>query len=285
MKKVWLILLVAMQAVMAQHDAKELTEAYLKSDEAMREDEYAKSLKRRNWLNNRVVFSGGAGSKYAMWGAERFSVGVAADYITPWTFAGGNPGLFVSYGILAAANDASFEGQPPKESAANWRVGLTYTFLPKIGLHPGISISYGTAYYDFLKENRKKILVTDALGVQEEKWEKDAEGNIVNKTNTEILLVEGFSGEFTLTYLTDSWYYFSLNVGASYSGKPEENGSTVGEGLLKRSKVIGDTENGVKGINLTIGAGFGFALPELFPDKTEIRYRQRMKARKKFRML
>ncbi len=269
--KIFLLLAIAVTFSFAQHARSELTKEYLKSEEAMREDEYANSLKRRNWLKDRLIFQVGAGSKYASWGAEFFSVGGAVEYISKW-----NVGAFVSVGYIPPSADASFPADedvsnappvPNKEGATNWRAGLTYTFFPKSALHPGISISYGKAYYDYLKNS--SVLDTNTNTVQ-------------TLPNQKILFTDGVNVELTLSYLTNDWYYFSLNVGASYSGEPGSATNKSVEG--GQSLVQGDTENGIAAWNPTVSAGFGFALPEFFPDKTEIRRRQRVKARKRFKL-
>ena len=288
MKKIYLSLLLVAQTVLAQqHTKKELTAAYLNSEKAMREDEYATSLKRRNWLNNRLIFSAGAGSKYAMWGSEFafFSLGVGVDYITPFTFLGGNPGVFASFGFVPSKKDPQ-PSKPDWESFTGWRVGMSYTFLPKTGLHPGIAISYGTAYYDYLKEtnNRLDVLGPDGRPTGEKKLDVNPDGSINQIPNTEVLTVPGINLEGTLTYMTGSWYFFQLNVGASYTEKQGVGENTSIDTDSGISLVIG-SDKGIEPWNFVVGAGVGFALKDFNPDITEIRYRQRQAKRRKLGLL
>ena len=231
-------------------------EARKKFEEEQRQDEYANSLRRRNWLKDRLVFQVGMGSRYPFMGETGMGMGfgIGAEYITRWGLA-----LYGSGGMLFKGDDNDFEGIE-LEGGYGYKVGINYYLFPKNPLHLGLSASYGTVYFDHNVE-------PDADGVRP------------------IITVDGFQFDVLITYLTNEWYYLQFSVGMYYSpelGKdtPEENPSLRYQSAGS-SKIISSVvnEDGMSKTGIVFGIAIGYALPELFPDDTEKRRRQREKER------
>lgn len=241
-----------------------------KFEEEQRQDEYANSERRRDWLRNRLIFQVGMGSRYSFMGETGLgmSFGVGAEYILPFHL-----GVYGSFGFLPKGTDNAFE-QWDLEGGTGWKAGINYYLFPKNPLHLGLSFSYGTVYYDHDVE-------PDASGMRP------------------IIKVEGFQGDILITYLTNEWYYLQFSVGMYYAPKlaknPKqgvdettdnpswrENKDSDGFWINNKpntwtSKV--ENEDGMKKTGIVFGIAVGYALPELFPDDTEKRRREREKAR------
>ena len=230
-----------------------------KFEEEQRLDEYANSERRRDWLRNRLIFQIGMGSRYPIMGETGMGMGIGAglEYILPFHFA-----LFGSYGFLPKGTDNDFD-EWELEGGTGWKAGINYYLFPKNPLHLGLSVSYGTVYFDH---------------------------DIKPEDNVRALIkVNGFQFDALITYLTNEWYYLQFSVGMYYSpelGKetPEENPSLryQSEGS---SKIISSVVNpdGMSKTGIVFGIAIGYALPEFFPDDTEKRRRQREKERNRSR--
>ena len=233
-------------------------EARKKFEEEQRQDEYANSLRRRNWLKDRMIFQVGMGSRYPFMGETGMGMGfgIGAEYITRWGLA-----LYGSGGMLFKGDDNDFEGIE-LEGGYGYKVGINYYLFPKNPLHLGLSASYGTVYFDHNVE-------PDADGVRP------------------IITVDGFQFDVLITYLTNEWYYLQFSVGMYYAPKlakdtPEENPSLRYQSTGS-SKIISSVVNpdGMSKTGIVFGISIGYALPELFPDDTEKRRRQREKERER----
>jgi len=241
-----------------------------KFEEEQRQDEYANSERRRDWLRNRLILQMGMGSRYAFSGETGMgmSFGMGAEYILPFHLS-----LFGSFGFLPKGTDNAFE-QWTLEGGSGWKVGLNYYLFPKNPLHLGVSVSYGTVYYDH-------DVTPNDEGVRS------------------IIKVDGIQGDILITYLTNEWYYLQFSIGMYYAPKlaknPEQGVSEStdnpswavakdGSGYWinnKENTWISRVENesGMKKTGIVFGLAIGYALPELFPDDTEKRRREREKAR------
>ena len=231
-------------------------EARKKFEEEQRQDEYANSLRRRNWLKDRMIFQIGMGSRYPFMGETGMGMGfgIGAEYITRWGLA-----LYGSGGMLFKGDDNDFEGIE-LEGGYGYKVGVNFYLFPKNPLHLGVSASYGTVYFDHNVE-------PDADGIRP------------------LITVNGYQFDILITYLTNEWYYLQFSVGMYYS--PELGNDTPGDNPSLRyqsefsSNVISAVINpdGMNKTGIVFGIAIGYALPELFPDDTEKRRRQREKER------
>jgi len=256
-------------------------EARKKFEEEQRQDEYANSLRRRNWLKDRLVFQVGMGSRYPFMGETGMGMGfgIGAEYITRWGLA-----LYGSGGMLFKGDDNDFEGIE-LEGGYGYKVGINYYLFPKNPLHLGVSASYGTVYFDHNVE-------PDADGIRP------------------IITVNGFQFDVLITYLTNEWYYLQFSIGMYYAPKlaktPARYNKDDGTGdaetdnpsFRKLETPMTDLEGntqyiwddgewgsrvvdpkGMSKTGIVFGIAVGYALPELFPDDTEKRRREREKAR------
>lgn len=257
--------------------AESLNKDYLSGDEAIRRDEYANHESRRDDLKDRLLTTVGFGSRYGAWGQHRFTYGLGVEYITKWHVSG-----FASLGYLGNYEDplgASAAGETLKtnESKMMWRVGVGYHFLPKLPLHPGVMISFGTGHYDLEKTQSsdseyRKVITTVAPQF-----------------------------DFVLTWLKRDNITLNVNVGMAYNGPALVEGSRakgakdyfVGYNPSNIINARGDEVGGVateESDNIipewtpSIGVGFGFAFAEFFPDQTEKQRRARENARDRFGM-
>ena len=254
-----------------------------KFEEEQRQDEYANSERRRDWLRNRLMFQIGMGSRYPIMGETGIGMGVGAgiEYILPFHVA-----LYGSFGFLPKGTDNDFD-EWDLEGGTGYKVGINYYLFPKNPLHLGLSASYGTVYFDH-------DIIPDKDGVRA------------------LIKVNGFQFDALITYLTNEWYYLQFSVGMYYAPKlaktPErynkENGTgdaeTDNPSFRKLETPMTDLEGNVqyiwddgewgsrvvdpKGMSKTgivFGIAVGYALPELFPDDTEKRRREREKARER----
>ena len=234
-------------------------EARKKFEEEQRLDEYANSLRRRNWLKDRLIFQIGMGSRYPFMGETGMGMGfgIGAEYITRWGL-----GLYGSGGMLFKGDDNDFEGIE-LEGGYGYKVGINYYLFPKNPLHLGVSASYGTVYFDHNVEPKDGV--------------------------RPIITVNGYQFDVLISYMTNEWYYLQFSVGMYYApdlGKetPEENPSLRYQSTGS-SKIISSVVNpdGMNKTGIVFGIAIGYALPELFPDDTEKRRRQREKERNRSR--
>ena len=231
-------------------------EARKKFEEEQRLDEYANSERRRNWLKDRMIFQIGMGSRYPIMGETGMGMGfgIGAEYITRWGL-----GLYVSGGMLPKGDDNDFEGIQ-LEGGYGYKVGINYYLFPKNPLHLGVSASYGTVYFDHNVEP--------------------------NEENVRPLItVNGYQFDILISYMTNEWYYLQFSVGMYYvpalgTTTPEENPSLRYQSEFSNN-VISSVVNpdGMNKTGIVFGIAIGYALPELFPDDTEKRRRQREKER------
>lgn len=223
-----------------------------KFEEEQRADEFANSLRRRDWLKDRLVLELGMGSRMPVMGETGMGMGFGAglEYITRWHL-----GVFGSFGLIPSGTDADFE-QISLEGGFAWKAGLTYYLFPKNPLHLGFSVTYGTVYYDH-----------------------DVKATEENDFTRELIAVDGYQFDVLVTYLTDSWYYLQFAIGMYYApdAKDKSFGYATSEATEKTSRVV--DKDGISKMGLVFGITVGFSFPEFFPDDTEKRRREREKAR------
>jgi hypothetical protein len=250
-KKLSMLLLLSLGLLWAQDedesDSKKADRlARKKYEEEQRLDEYANSLRRRDWLKDRLVLEMGLGSKFPVMGETGFGFGFGAEYITRW-----HVGAFATYGFIPSSDDEAFDGIT-LDGGTGYRAGLSYYLFPKNPLHVGLLASYGTVYFDHDQ-------APDVGGVRP------------------LISNKGYEVDLTITYLTDQWYFLQFIAGMYYVGDklPGTTNDTwvydVDEG--NKSRVV--DKGGIPNSGLIFGAGIGFALPEFFPDDTEKRRRDR----------
>ena len=236
------------------HSKREDMAARKKFEEDQRADEYANSLRRRDWLKDRLMLEIGMGSRAPFMGETGMGMGFGAgiEYITRWHI-----GAYGSFGFLPKGTDNDFD-DIELEGGTGYKVGLNYYLFPKNPLHLGLSVSYGTVYFDHdVKPDEDKI--------------------------RPLIKVNGFQFDALITYLTNEWYYLQFSVGMYYApelGKPkDENVSFTYDKINKEyvSKVV--NQDGMSKTGIVFGIMIGYALPEFFPDDTEIRRREREKER------
>ncbi len=241
-----------------------------KFEEEQRQDEYANSLRRRDWLRNRLIFQVGMGSRYPFMGETGMGMGlgIGVEYILPFHMS-----VFGSFGFLPKGTDNDFE-EWELEGGTGWKAGINYYLFPKNPLHLGVSASYGTVYYDH------DIVPVDGVRA--------------------LITATGFQFDVLISYMTNEWYYLQFSIGMYYS--PELG---KGEGEDPKAESIEEQEaspykdnpsftysdirgqyvsrvidsKGMSKTGIVFGIAVGYALPELFPDDTEKRRREREKAR------
>lgn len=231
-----------------------------KFEEEQRQDEYANSERRRDWLRNRLIFQVGMGSRYAFMGETGMgmSFGIGAEYILPFHL-----GVYGSFGFLPKGTDNAFDDWE-LEGGSGWKAGINYYLFPKDPLHLGVSVSYGTVYFDhdIIPENNLRSLIA----------------------------VDGLQFDVLIAYMTNEWYYLQFSIGAYYAPKLAKDKNS-GENPSFRLSADSQTEaqesyttrvenpDGMNKTGIVFGIAVGYALPELFPDDTEKRRREREKAR------
>ena len=231
-----------------------------KFEEEQRLDEYANSERRRDWLKDRLIFEAGLGSRMPFMGETGMGMGFGAgvEYILPFHFA-----LYGSYGFLPKGKDSEFD-QFDLEGGSGYKVGINYYLFPKNPLHLGISASYGTVYFDhdIKPENNLRSLIK----------------------------VNGYQFDLLISYLTNEWYYLQFSIGMYYapdlekdkkenlSFRAREGSEYEAEEDIKYDSRVVNAE-GISKTGIVFGIAVGYALPELFPDDTEKRRREREKAR------
>lgn len=257
--------------------AESLNKDYLSGDEAIRRDEYANHESRRDNLKDRLLTTLGFGSRYGAWGQHRFTYGAGVEYITKWHVSG-----FATLGYLGIYEDPLGEfaaGEILKKSEAKmmWRVGVGYHFFPKLPLHPGVMMSFGTGHYDLEKTQSS------------------------NSGYRKVITTVGPQFDFVLTWLKRDFITLNVNVGMAYNGESLVEGSRAKSPfdfftgynpsieLNTAGKEVGavataETDNRIPVWTPSIGVGFGFAFAEFFPDQTEEQRRDRENARDDFGM-
>ena len=255
-KKILLFAMITAPILWAQDDSASRADrvARLKWEEDQRQDEYANSLARRDWLKDRLIMEVGLGTKYSMMGASDevngFGYGAALEYITQWHFA-----PYVSAGFVFKATDSDFDSLT-LAGTSGVRCGLSYYLFPKSPMHLSIMASYGDIYYDHAQAS--------VGGVRS------------------VLKLRGWEGDLGVTYLTNEWYYLNFDAGFYYAGKKmpgTQNNSVTYSSEARADVGLAEGGKGIPNYGLVAGIGIGFALPELFPDDTEKRRRQRESTR------
>lgn len=218
-------------------------------------DEYANSLRRRDWLKDRLVFELGMGSREPIMGETGLGMGFGfgAEYITRWHLA-----AYGSFGFIPSGDDADFNNIK-LEGGTGWKVGMNYYLFPKEPLHLGVSVSYGTVYFDH-------NIVADST----------------NDYTRALITTTGWQFDLLVTYLTNEWYYLQFAIGMYYAPNAHDDSFTndyhvTGDYTEKTSKSVVVDKDGISKYGLVFGITIGFALPEFFPDDTEKRRREREK--------
>lgn len=211
-------------------------------------DEFANNLRRRDWLKDRLVFEIGMGSRQPVMGETGLGMGFGfgAEYITRWHLA-----LYGAFGFIPSGDDPDFSNFKI-EGGTGWKVGLNYYLFPKNPLHLGLSVSYGTVYYDH-----------------------DIVADSTNDYTRKLLMTNGFQFDVLITYLTNEWYYLQFAIGMYYAPNAYDDSHSKNVKGEDVSRVI--DSDGISKFGLVFGITIGFALPEFFPDATEIRRREREK--------
>jgi hypothetical protein len=245
-------------------------------EEDQRADEYATSLRRRDWLKDRLILELGMGTKFPAMGENWFGFGAGAEYITRWHFSG-----FVTAGFIPPHDDPVMNEGDIKftlDGGIGWRAGLAYYMFPKSPIHLSVQASYGTVYYDHRAEPA------------------DFDKENPRGGTRELLLCRGYEFDIALSYLSDQWYFLQAIVGMYYIGnglKDNEKGDGgSGIGLYnpswgwddeRKKKLVNlvteksgsKSEYAIPPYGVVFGIGVGFAFDELFPDDTEVRRRER----------
>ncbi len=246
-------------------------------EESQRADEYANSLRRRDWLKDRLILEMGIGSKFPTMGQNWFGFGAGVEYITKWHASG-----FLTAGFILSHDDPVW---PPSDDNNNlgeeytldgglgWRLGFAYYLFPKDPIHLSFQVSYGTVFYDH------GATPTDTI-------------NNVRP----IFICYGYEFDAVVSYLSDEWYFLQAIVGI-YSignGDKDKDKKILSWGRTNPSWKTNpdyglrpdepqyislvEEKNGKGGIpayGVVFGVGIGFAFEEFFPDDTEIRRRER----------
>jgi hypothetical protein len=265
-----ILLLLCTELVWAQRAAREATReddraARRQWEEEQRADEYATSLRRRDWLKDRLILQLGMGSKFPTMGANWFGFGAGVEYITRWHVS-----AFLTGGFIPSHEDPAFSDLYTLESGMGWRIGLAYYLFPKNPIHLGVQVSYGTVFYDH-----------DAR--------PDDSGTL------SIILCRGYEFDITISYLSDQWYFLQAIIGVYTIGNGlKDGGNTWGrtndswyepddpsQPLTSKVASSNVTKEAIPPVGLVFGLGIGFAFEDFFPDDTEIRRRERESQRTK----
>ncbi|MCL2283632.1 MAG: hypothetical protein FWC26_10000 [Fibromonadales bacterium] len=237
-------------------------------EEDQRADEYATSLRRRDWLKDRLILQLGMGTKYPVMGSNWFGFGAGAEYITRW-----HASAFLTAGFIPGHKDPVFDAYE-LDGGMGWRVGLAYYLFPKNPIHLGFQVSYGTVFYDH----------------EADPGMNDA-GEIL--TTRSIIICRGYEFDVTISYLSDQWYFLQAIIGVYTIGNgKKDGGNSWGRtndswkyDILEQkyvSLVTTDSDNAnqaIPPVGIVFGIGIGFAFEEFFPDETEIRRRERENSR------
>lgn len=227
-----------------------------KFEEDQRADEYANSERRRDWLKDRLILEAGVGSRMPFSGETGMGMGlgVGLEYITFLHLA-----AYASIGYLPKGTDNDFESLS-LEGGMGYKVGLNYYLFPKNPLHLGISVSYGTVYFDHdIRPDKNNM--------------------------RPLIKVNGWQFDVLIAYLTNEWYYLQFSFGMYYAPDLKKKDlSNPSFALMSKEEteprsIVVDPD-GMSKTGIVFGLTIGFAFPEFFPDDTEIRRREREKARK-----
>jgi hypothetical protein len=244
-------------------------------EEDQRADEYANSLRRRDWLKDRLILEMGMGTKFPIMGANWFGFGAGAEYITRW-----HASAFVTFGFIPSHQDPAFPEEYELEGGTGWRIGLAYYLFPKSPIHLGFQVSYGTVFYDHQSE-------------------PSPDGNIRS-----IIVCRGYEFDVVISYLSDQWYFLQAMIGVYTIGNglqdidsrdnEVKNAGTWGrtndswkwndDTRKYESKVevsSAKPDEAIPPVGIVFGIGIGFAFEEFFPDDTELRRRDREDKRTK----
>ncbi|MDR3001307.1 MAG: hypothetical protein LBU89_08595 [Fibromonadaceae bacterium] len=247
-------------------------------EEEQRADEYATSLRRRDWLKDRLILQLGMGTKYPAMGADWFGFGAGVEYITRWHVAG-----FLSGGFIPPSDDRNHPDDFSLDGGMGWRIGVAYYMFPKSPIHLGFHLSYGTVFFDHKSKPD---------GFDEIYAEHAAKGEPVGKMPRSIITCLGYEFDMSITYLSDQWYFLQAMVGVYTIGNGlKDGGNTMGrtnnswEWDLENStyySLVSSSDRESKAIppvGIVFGIGIGFAFEEFFPDDTEVRRRERERGR------
>jgi len=252
-------------------------------EEDRRADEYANSLRRRDWLKDRLILEMGMGTKFPVMGANWFGFGAGAEYITKW-----HASAFLIGGFILSHDDPVF---PPDNEVSNggvgytldgglgWRLGFAYYLFPKNPIHLSFQASYGTVFYDHVAEPENKV--------------------------RSLLLCYGYELDAAISYLSDQWYFLQAIVGVytigdgikgrGAKGDPgdpykgtwswgrsnpswkwnDDPNANENEKYVSLVEVKDKSSGGIPPVGVVFGLGIGFAFEEFFPDDTELRRRER----------
>jgi len=263
-------LLLCSNAVWAQRTAQEDDRTARKQwEEDQRADEYANSLRRRDWLKDRLILELGMGTKFPVMGANWFGLGAGVEYITRW-----HASAFLTGGFILSHEDPVFPEQT-LDGGMGWRLGLAYYLFPKNPIHLSFQVSYGTVFYDHVSEPN------------------------IDTGVRSILLCRGYEFDIAISYLSDQWYFLQAMIGVysigngikdkeaegdpgdpykdSYDSWGRSNPSWVRNEKGKYVSLITVNKEGeaIPPVGVVFGLGIGFAFEEFFPDDTEIRRRER----------
>jgi hypothetical protein len=184
-------------------------------------------------------------------GESGFGLGFGAEYITRWHVS-----AFATFGFVPPRKDPVFNEAPfalELDGDIGYRIGIGYYLFPKNSLHLGFFASWGTVYYDHHQEQ--------------------GSDNI-----RDIIVLNGFEFDLTVTYLTDQWYFLQFLAGMYYA--PEARNKSIAKDDWGEDQSIVVNKGGIPETGLVFGVGIGFALPEFFPDDTEQRRRERESGRR-----
>ncbi|MDR0516128.1 MAG: hypothetical protein LBH25_03700 [Fibromonadaceae bacterium] len=242
-------------------------------EEDQRADEFANSLRRRDWLKDRLIFELGMGTKFPVMGENWFGFGAGVEYITRW-----HASAFLTAGFIPPIEDPAYP-EFTLDGGMGWRLGIAYYMFPKSPIHLSAQVSYGTVYYDH------KIEPKD--------FDKGGRAR-------DLLLCYGYEFDLTISYLTDQWYFLQAIIGMYYIGNGIKDGGDEkgnsgpglqnpswyddprpGKGITSLVTANPASDYAIPPFGVVFGLGIGFALEDLFPDDTEVRRREREGGRAK----
>jgi hypothetical protein len=257
------------ELVWAQRSALEDDRAARKQwAEDQRADEFANSLRRRDWLKDRLILEMGMGTKFPTMGANWFGFGAGVEYITKWHASG-----FLTGGFILSHDDPVFP-QYTLDGDIGWRFGFAYYLFPKNPIHLSFQVSYGTVFYDHVSK---------------------PDSNYVRP----IVICHGYEFDAAISYLSDQWYFlqaiigvYTIGNGIKGKGRKDKDNSFDSWGRSNPSwepsrdwsdnnkeyisMITVDKEGeAIPPVGVVFGLGIGFAFEEFFPDDTELRRRER----------
>jgi hypothetical protein len=245
-------------------------------EEDQRADEYATSLRRRDWLKDRLILELGMGTKFPAMGENWFGFGAGVEYITRWHFSG-----FVTAGFIPSHEDPVIP-EFTLDAGIGWRAGIAYYMFPKSPIHLSVQASYGTVYYD----HKAKPSDFDSLQPG-------------NGGTRDLLKCMGYEFDIAISYLSDQWYFLQAIIGMYYignglkdTGPDGDKDGRSGFGLQnpsweweddRKKKLVNlvteksgsKSDYAIPPYGVVFGIGIGFAFDEFFPDDTEVRRRER----------